>query len=240
MLPVTRTITKHNASEESIAMDIETFTHVSHVHSFGKHMPVNPTGEQFFAVYDCHELAKHTVLAGFQFDPDGYLPRGFVFDPGGFTQLLKFLQATCDVIFNDGEQSVKYPYMRNASNMRIVGTDGHTGWSCFRQKGSDKNHTCLSPLGICEICGFVFTSDQVYPEGSMIIGSRIGTYFSLRFGVYSCIFGMLCGTYVDSSTWYSSYMIHVGISFPYGSYVQSTLIPTDVTLPWPIIASYIY
>jgi len=136
---------------------------------------------------------------------------------------------------------------------------------------NDKNHTGLSPLGISAICGFVFTSDHVCSEGSMIIGLGIGTYFSLGFGVYSWIFGpypsaqwfliyytngpyqeiiALHGTYVDSSTWYSSYTIYVGISFPmaathrlclpYGSYVQSMLIPTNATLPWPIIASYVY
>ena len=136
---------------------------------------------------------------------------------------------------------------------------------------SDKNHTGLSPLGISAICGFVFTSNQVCPKGSTIIGLRIGTYFSHRFGVYLCIFGMyssarwffmyytngpyqeiiaLCSISVDSSTWYSSYMIHVGISFPtvamhmlrlpYRSYVPSTVIPTNPTVPWPIIASYIY
>ncbi len=35
ILPVTGAIAKHDASGESIAMGIETFTHVSHVHSFG-------------------------------------------------------------------------------------------------------------------------------------------------------------------------------------------------------------
>jgi len=98
----------------------------------------------------------------------------------------------------------------------------------------DKNHTGLSPLRISGICGFVFTFNQVCPEGSMIIGLRIKIYFSHGFDVYSCIFGpypsaqwflmsytngpyqeiiALCITYMDSSTWYSSYMIHVGISF---------------------------
>ena len=126
---------------------------------------------------------------------------------------------------------MKY-YPCNASDMCIV---GDTGRSCFRQKGSDKNHTGLSPLRICEIRGFVFTSNHVCPGRSMIIGLRIGTYFSHGFGVYSCIFGMypsvqwsikyytndpsqeiiaLCSTYVDTSTQYSSYTIHVGISFP--------------------------
>jgi len=74
ILPVTRAITKHNTSGESITMDLETFSHVSLIHSFGRHMPVGPSGIQFSAVYSCHTLAKHTVLAGFQFDPGGYLP----------------------------------------------------------------------------------------------------------------------------------------------------------------------
>jgi len=134
--------------------------------------------------------------------------------------------------------------------MRIVGADGHTGWSHFRQKGSDKNHTGLSPHGISVIHGFVLTSDQVHPEGSTIIGSRIGTYFSHGFCIYSHIFGVirlssgflnttrgtLCVDYVCSSTWYTSYMIHVGISIPtvamhwlhlsYNIYIQAMLAPS--------------
>ena len=85
------------------------------------------------------------------------------------------------------------------------------------------------------------------------------TYFSHGIGVYSCIFGTypsaqwflyytnrpyqgiiaLCRTYVYSSTQYSSYRIHVGISIPmaamcqlhpsYGIYMQSMLIPTIPT-----------
>ena len=49
----------------------------------------------------------------------------------------------------------------------------------------------------------------------------------------------LCAGYIDSSTWYSSYTIHVGISIPtvamhrlrlsYGIYMESTLIPTKPT-----------
>jgi len=63
-------------------MDIKTFASVSHVHSFGKHMTVDSTDEeQFSAVYGYHELAVHTVLASFQFDPGGLLSRGFIFDP---------------------------------------------------------------------------------------------------------------------------------------------------------------
>ncbi len=151
-------------------------------------------------------------------------------------------------------------YMHNASDMRIVGTDSDTGQCHFRQKGSDKNHTGLSPFGISEIRGFVFTSNHVCSEGSMIIGLRFGTYFSHGIGVCLCIFGTYSsaqwfltyytsGPYqeiialhcisVDSSTWYSSYMIHVGISFPtvathrlclpYAIYVPSTLIPTKPT-----------
>jgi len=55
----------------------------------------------------------------------------------------------------------------------------------------DKNHTGLSPLGITVIRGFVLTSDQVCPEGSMIIGLRIGTYFSHAFSAYSGVFGAI-------------------------------------------------
>jgi len=91
ILPVTQAITKCNTSGELIAMDLKTFARVPHAHSFGRHMPVGPTGIQLSVVYYCHELAEHTVLAGFQFNPCGYLSRGFVFDPGGFTQLLKSL-----------------------------------------------------------------------------------------------------------------------------------------------------
>jgi len=44
ILPITNTITKHNPSGKSITTDIETFTHVSHVQSIGRHMPDGPTG----------------------------------------------------------------------------------------------------------------------------------------------------------------------------------------------------
>jgi len=157
ILPVTRAITKHGISGELTTMDIEAFACVSHAHSFGKHMPVGPTGAQFSAVYNCHGFAKHTVLASFQFDPGGCLSQGFVFDPRGFTKLLKLLQAICDVTINDGEQSIEY-YLHDAFNMRIGHTSRYSGQCHFRQKGSDKNHTGLSPLGISEICSFVFTS----------------------------------------------------------------------------------
>jgi len=81
----------------------------------------------------------------------------------------------------------------------------------------------------------VLSSNHVCSEGSMIIGLRIGTYFSHGFAVYLCIFGMypsvqwfhlyytngpyqgliaLCRTYVDTSTQYSSYTIHARISCP--------------------------
>ena len=71
-LPVTQAVTKCNTSGESIAMDHKTSAHVSLIHSFGRHMPVGPTGLRFPIVYGCHQLAEHTVLAGFQFDPGGY------------------------------------------------------------------------------------------------------------------------------------------------------------------------
>jgi len=49
---------------------------------------------------------------------------------------------------------------------------------------SDKHHTGLSPLRISEIHSFVFTSDQVYPKGSLVIGLMVETYFSHGFGDY--------------------------------------------------------
>jgi len=65
ILPVTRAITKHNTSGESIAMDLKTFSRVSLIHPFGRHMPVGPSGIQFSAAYGYHQLAEHTVLASF-------------------------------------------------------------------------------------------------------------------------------------------------------------------------------
>jgi len=44
ILPITDDITKHNPSGELITMDIKTFACVSYVQSFGRHMPVGPTG----------------------------------------------------------------------------------------------------------------------------------------------------------------------------------------------------
>ena len=76
---------------------------------------------------------------------------------------------------------MKY-FLHDAPGIHVVNANGQTGWSCFRQKGSDKNHTGLSPCGITVICGFVLTSDQVHHQGTMIIGSRIGAYFSHGFG----------------------------------------------------------
>ena len=65
---------------------------------------------------------------------------------------------------------------------------------------ADKNHTGLSPCGITVIHGFVLTSDQVHPQGSVIIGSRDGTYFSHGFGVYSHIFGAIRSSSGSPST----------------------------------------
>ena len=147
ILPVTQAITMCNTSGKLITKDLKTFARVSHAPSFGRHMPVGPTGIQFPTVYGCHMLAKHTVLAGFQFDPGGYPsqgfvldPGGFIFDPGDFTQPLKFSRAAHDVMINDGEQSVKY-FLCNASDIHVVDASGCSGQCCFRQKGSDKNHT---------------------------------------------------------------------------------------------------
>jgi len=107
ILPVKRAIAKHDTSNKSITMELETFTHVSHVPYFGKHMLIGPTSTQFPAVYGHQDLAEHTALASYPFNPGGYLSRGFVFDPrgfisdprwfifspGGFMQLLNSLQA---------------------------------------------------------------------------------------------------------------------------------------------------
>jgi len=80
-------------------------------------------------------------------------------------------------------------YLCNASTMCCDGY-GCVGQLPFRQKGSDKNHTGLSPHGITVISGFVFMSDQDCPEDYLVTGSVIGTYFSHGFGLYSCIFGV--------------------------------------------------
>jgi len=127
-------------------MDIKFFPSVSHVHSFGKHMPVDSTdGEQFSAVYGYHELAEHIVLASFPFDPGGLLSRGFVFDPGGFMRFLKSFPVACLVLINwmNWEQSVMY-YLCNAPNMCSDGCSCF-GQLPFRQKGSDNFYIGLSP-----------------------------------------------------------------------------------------------
>ncbi len=54
-------------------MDLVAFARVSHAHSFGRCMSDGPSGIRFSAVYGRYQLAEHTVLAGFQFDPGGYL-----------------------------------------------------------------------------------------------------------------------------------------------------------------------
>ena len=84
-------------------------------------------------------------------------------------QLLDSLRAACDVKINNGEQSVKY-FLHDASDIYVADASGRYGQCHFRQKGSDKNHTGLSPHGIPVIHGFVLTSDQVHPQGSTIIG----------------------------------------------------------------------
>jgi len=50
----------------------------------------------------------------------------------------------------------------------------------------DKNHTGLGPHRISVICDFVFTSNQICSQGSLVTGSMVGTYFSRGFGMYSC------------------------------------------------------
>jgi len=150
-------------------------------------------------------------------------------------------------------------YMAGTFNLRIpiinelADIPLESGYSPKQAVEDDMNHTGLSPHWISAIHGFVLTSDQVCPQGSMIIGLMVGTYFSHGFSPYLRVFGAirpssgspsttrgtLCMGYVDSSTQYSSYRIHVGISFPtvathrlhlpYGSYVPSMLIPTIPT-----------
>jgi len=77
-LTVAGAIHKLSAPRKLITMDIKFFASVSNVLSFGKHMSVDSTdGERFSAIYGNHELAVHTVLASFQFNPGGLLSRGF-------------------------------------------------------------------------------------------------------------------------------------------------------------------
>jgi len=131
-------------------MDIQTFASVYHACSFGKHTSVSFThGEPFSAVYGHYELTKHIVFASFQFDP------------GGFMRFLNSLPTTCNVMINNREQSLTY-YLCNVFNM-CIGSNSYLGQLHFRQKGSDKNHTGLSPHGISVIYGFVFTCDQLSP-----------------------------------------------------------------------------
>ncbi len=88
ILPVTGAIAaKHDASGKLITISNETFACASHVHLFGNTCLLIPLAYNFLAIYHHHKLAKHTVLAGLQFDPGSYLPGGFVFEPGGFTRL---------------------------------------------------------------------------------------------------------------------------------------------------------
>jgi len=57
-------------------------------------------------------------------------------------------------------------------------------------KQGDIFYTGLSPHELCVSSGFVFTSDQVCPQGSLVTRSMIGMYFLHGFGVYSCLFGV--------------------------------------------------
>jgi len=75
---------------------------------------------------------------------------------------------------------------------------GCFGQLCFRQKGSDKNHTSLGPCRLSAIYGFAFTSDQVCPEESLDIGLIFGTCLSHGFGIYSHVFGVY-----PSKQWFS-------------------------------------
>jgi len=70
----------------------------------------------------------------------------------------------------------------------------------FRQKGIDKNLTSLSPCRLGVLSGFVFTSDQVHPEDSVVIGSVVRTHISHGFGVYSHVFGVSKGMVWTTNT----------------------------------------
>ncbi len=52
--------------------------------------------------------------------------------------------------------------------------DGINSGQChFRQKRSEKNYTSFSPCRLGVLSGFVFTSDHVCPEDSVIMGSMV-------------------------------------------------------------------
>jgi len=70
----------------------------------------------------------------------------------------------------------------------------------FRQKGSDKNHTNLSPCRLGVLSGFVFTFDQICSEEYVIIGSMVRTHVSHGFGVYSCDLGVSKGMVSTTNT----------------------------------------
>jgi len=105
-------------------------------------------------------------------------------------RFLKSFPVAClvQIKWMNGEQSAMY-YLCNAPNMCIDGCSCF-GQPPFRQKGSDNFYTGLSPHEPCVSSGFVFTSDQVCSQGSLVIRSMVGMYFSHGFGVYSCIFGV--------------------------------------------------
>jgi len=64
------------------------------------------------------------------------------------------------------------------------------GQLCFRQRGVTRITQVWVLTGFSVICGFVFTSDQVCSEGSLVISSMVRTYFSHGFGLYSHVFGV--------------------------------------------------
>ena len=80
-------------------------------------------------------------------------------------------------------------YLCNASDMYIYGCGGF-GQLPFRQTGTDNFYTGLSPHEPCVSSVFVFTSDQVCSQGSLVTRSMVGMYFSHGFGLYSCLFGV--------------------------------------------------
>jgi len=55
----------------------------------------------------------------------------------------------------------------------------------------DNFYRGLSPYEPCVSSGFVFISDQVCSQGSLVIRSMVKMYFSHGFGLYSCLFGVI-------------------------------------------------
>jgi len=66
----------------------------------------------------------------------------------------------------------------------------HQFWSAHCQTdGDDKNHTSLGPCRLSVLYAFVFTSDYIYPEEYVVIGSMVRSH-THGFGVYFHVFGV--------------------------------------------------